>query len=72
MIYIDEKDDYRPAPMPSKSPFEQDAYMIDDDLKELNRDKSVWTKFLYWVIFKTVYHVTFVYWYLKGLILRRW
>ena len=72
MIYIDEKDDYRPAPMPSKSPFEQDAYMIDDDLKELNRDKSVWTKLLYWVIFKTVYHVTFVYWYLKGLILRRW
>ena len=72
MMYIDEKDDYRPAPMPSKSPFEQDAYMIDDDLKELNRDKSVWTKLLYWVIFKTVYHVTFVYWYLKGLILRRW
>ena len=72
MIYIDEKDDYRPAPMPSKSPFEQDAYMIDSDLKELNRDKSVWTKLLYWVIFKTVYHVTFVYWYLKGLILRRW
>ena len=72
MIHIDEKDDYRPAPMPSKSPFEQDAYMIDSDLKELNRDKSVWTKLLYWVIFKTVYHVTFVYWYLKGLILRRW
>ena len=72
MMYIDEKDDYRPAPMPSKSPFEQDAYMIDSDLKELNRDKSVWTKLLYWVIFKTVYHVTFVYWYLKGLILRRW
>ena len=72
MMHIDEKDDYRPAPMPSKSPFEQDAYMIDSDLKELNRDKSVWTKLLYWVIFKTVYHVTFVYWYLKGLILRRW
>ena len=46
--------------------------MLDNDLKELNRDKNVWEKLLYWVIFKTVYHVGFVYYYLKGLILRRW
>ena len=120
MMHID-KEDYRPSPMPAKSPFEQmkknsyqrkhndgkslivkgkkketplsefdntrdtywnkvtndwlkekDAQMIDDDIKVLNKDKSVWAKLLYWVIFKVVYHVTFVYWYLKGLILRRW
>ena len=46
--------------------------MLDNDMKELNRDKSVWQKLLYWVIFKTAYHVGFVYYLLKGLILRRW
>ena len=46
--------------------------MLDNDMKELNRDKNVLEKLLYWVIFKTVYHVGFVYYMLKGIILRRW
>ena len=68
----EQKEDYRPAPMPPKSPFSQGRSMLDNDMKELNRDKSVWQKLLYWVIFKTAYHVGFVYYLLKGLILRRW
>ena len=76
-MHIDEKEKeqregYRPSPMPAKSPFEQVAQMLENDMKELNRDKSVWQKLLYWVIFKTAYHVGFVYYLLKGLILRRW
>jgi len=46
--------------------------MIDSDLKELNREKGVLEKLFYWVIFKTAYHVGFVYYFLKGVILRRW
>ena len=46
--------------------------MLENDMKELNRDKNVLEKLLYWVIFKTAYHVGFVYYMLKGLILRRW
>ena len=121
MIHIDEKDDYRPAPMPSKHPFEQmkknsyqrkhndgkslivkgkkketplsefdntrdtywnkvtndwlkekDAQVLDDDLRELTKKNNAWDKLLYWIIFKTVYHVGFIYYYLKGVILRRW
>ena len=68
----EEKDDYRPTPMPPMSPFSQGRSMLENDMKELNRDKSVWQKLLYWVIFKTAYHVGFVYYLLKGLILRRW
>ena len=68
----EQREGYRPSPMPAKSPFEQVAQMLENDMKELNRDKSVWQKLLYWVIFKTAYHVGFVYYLLKGLILRRW
>ena len=68
----EQKEDYRPAPMPPMSPFSQGRSMLENDMKELNRDKSVWQKLLYWVIFKTAYHVGFVYYLLKGLILRRW
>jgi hypothetical protein len=46
--------------------------MLNDDLRVMNKDKNVWSKLLYWVIFKTVYHVGFVYYMLKGIILRRW
>ena len=46
--------------------------MIDNDLKVLTKDKKVWEKLLYWVIFKTAYHVGFVYYVVKGFILRRW
>ena len=67
-----QREGYRPSPMPAKSPFEQVAQMLENDMKELNRDKNVWQKLLYWVIFKTAYHVGFVYYVLKGLILRRW
>ena len=76
MLTEDEKEEqregYRPSPMPAKSPFSQGRSMLQNDMKELNRDKSVWQKLLYWVIFKTAYHVGFVYYLLKGLILRRW
>ena len=46
--------------------------MIDDDLRELTKKNNAWDKLLYWIIFKTVYHVGFIYYYLKGVILRRW
>jgi hypothetical protein len=46
--------------------------MLQNDMKELNRDKNIGQKLLYWVIFKTAYHVGFVYYFLKGVILRRW
>ena len=76
MYVEDEKEEqregYRPAPMPPMSPFSQGRSMLDNDMKELNRDKSVWQKLLYWVIFKTAYHVGFVYYLIKGVILRRW
>ena len=76
-MYIEDKEKeqregYRPSPMPAKSPFSQGRSMLENDMKELNRDKNVWSKLLYWVIFKTVYHVGFVYYMLKGIILRRW
>ena len=76
-MYVEDKKEehregYRPSPMPAKSPFSQGRSMLNDDIKELNRDKNVWSKLLYWVIFKTVYHVGFVYYMLKGIILRRW
>ncbi len=46
--------------------------MLNDDLRVMNKDKNVLEKLLYWVIFKTAYHVGFVYYMLKGIILRRW
>ena len=46
--------------------------MIDDDIREATKNNNVWDKLLYWAIFKTMYYVGFVYYYLKGLILRRW
>ena len=63
----EQREGYRPSPMPAKSPFEQVAQMLENDMKELNRDKSVWSKLLYWVIFKTAYHVGFVYYLLSPL-----
>jgi len=46
--------------------------MINDDLREATKKNNPWDKLLYWVIFKTVYYASFTYWFLKGLILRRW
>ena len=76
-MYIEDKEKeqregYRPSPMPAKSPFSQGRSMLNDDLRVMNKDKNVLEKLLYWVIFKTAYHVGFVYYVLKGLILRRW
>ena len=75
-MYVEDKKEqqegYRPSPMPAKSPFSQGRSMLNDDLRVMNKDKNVWSKLLYWVIFKTVYHVGFVYYMLKGIILRRW
>ena len=70
--WVEKNKEHRPAPMPPMSPFSQGRSMLDNDMKELNSDKSAWQKLLYWVIFKTSYHVGFVYFMLKGLILRRW
>ena len=52
--------------------FHKDTEMLDDDLRELTKKNNAWDKLLYWLIFKTIYHVGFVYYYLKGVILRRW
>ena len=41
-------------------------------VKEVLKEKTVTDKLFYWAIFKTTYHVTFAYHFLKGLILRRW
>ena len=41
-------------------------------IREVLKEKSLTDKLLYWAIFKITYHVTFVYHFLKGLILRRW
>ena len=76
-MYVEDKEKeqregYRPSPMPAKSPFSQGRSMLNDDLRVMNKDKNVLEKLLYWVIFKTVYHVGFVYSMLKGTILRRW
>ena len=68
----EQREGYRPSPMPAKSPFSQGRSMLENDMKELNRDKNIGQKLLYWVIFKTAYHVGFVYYFLKGVILRRW
>ena len=76
-MYVEDKEKeqregYRPSPMPAKSPFSQGRSMLNDDLRVMNKDKNVLEKLLYWVIFKTAYHVGFVYYMLKGIILRRW
>ena len=68
----EQREGYRPSPMPPMSPFSQGRSMLNDDLRVMNKDNNVWEKLLYWVIFKTVYHVGFVYYMLKGIILRRW
>ena len=41
-------------------------------VREVLKEKSLSDKLLYWAIFKISYHVTFVYHFVKGLILRRW
>jgi hypothetical protein len=41
-------------------------------VKDAIKDKSVWDKLFYWAIFKITYNVGFVYYFLKGVILRRW
>jgi hypothetical protein len=44
----------------------------EEAIREVIKKKSLSDKLFYWAIFKTTYHVTFVYHFLKGLILRRW
>ena len=68
-MYIDEKDDYRLLQCHQRVHLSK---MLDDDLRELTKKNNAWDKLLYWLIFKTIYHVGFVYYYLKGVILRRW
>jgi hypothetical protein len=46
--------------------------MASAAVKDATKDKNVWEKLFYWSIFKITYHVGFVYYTLKGLILRRW
>ena len=41
-------------------------------IREVLKERTPLDKLFYWVIFKITYHVTFVYHFLKGLILRRW
>ena len=41
-------------------------------VKEVLKERTMTDKLLYWAIFKITYHVTFVYHFVKGLILRRW
>ena len=41
-------------------------------VREALKERTPLDKLLYWVIFKVSYHVTFVYHYVKGIILRRW
>ena len=41
-------------------------------VREVLKERTVTDKLLYWTIFKISYHVTFVYHFVKGLILRRW
>ena len=41
-------------------------------VREVLRERSPTDKLLYWAIFKITYHTTFVYHFVKGLILRRW
>ena len=41
-------------------------------VREALQEKTLTDKLLYWAIFKITYHTTFVYHYVKGLILRRW
>ena len=41
-------------------------------VKEAVKEKTPMDKLYYWAIFKITYHVTFVYHFVKGLILRRW
>ena len=44
----------------------------EDAVKEVLREKTITDKLLYWTIFKVSYHTTFIYHFVKGLILRRW
>ena len=44
----------------------------EDAVKEVLRERTITDKLLYWTIFKVSYHTTFIYHFVKGLILRRW
>jgi len=44
----------------------------EDAVTEVLKERSLSDKLLYWAIFKISYHTTFVYHFVKGLILRRW
>ena len=44
----------------------------EDAVREVLKERTPMDKLFYWAIFKTTYHVTFAYHYVKGLILRRW
>jgi len=41
-------------------------------VKEALKERTPMDKLLYWAIFKVSYHVGFVYYCVKGIILRRW
>ena len=41
-------------------------------VKEAVREKTPMDKLYYWAIFKITYHIGYVYYFVKGLILRRW
>ena len=41
-------------------------------VREVLKERTLMDKLFYWAIFKVSYHVTFVYHFVKGLILRRW
>ena len=44
----------------------------NEAVREVLKERTLMDKLFYWAIFKITYHVTFVYHFVKGLILRRW
>jgi len=44
----------------------------EDAVKEVLKEKTTMDKLYYWAIFKITYHIGYVYYFVKGLILRRW
>ena len=46
--------------------------LAEDAIREVLKERTPMDKLFYWAIFKITYHVTFVYHFVKGLILRRW
>ena len=46
--------------------------LAEGAVREVLKERTLTDKLFYWAIFKISYHVTFVYHFVKGLILRRW